>query len=242
MPLTLFPSLITTTASADIVIGYNTDGTPKYGPDPGGATGPIATPENPGWVPAADGTPTPAQDNYTFIPGAEEKAKNEEPESISEISASEIQIGFNVDGTPKFAPAPQGATGPIATPENPGWVRNPDGTISAAEAAYTFLPNADEEIKNATLDELKVILENEIRTSSFKKIRKANKFRITSNLEISASSPTLKAVAVKRGLATKNIQFSFNEDGQLVMQASEKLKGYQVQIISDNKVLKKITL
>ena len=60
---------------SNIILGYNTDGSPIYGAEPPGASGPIATPENPAWIPNPDGTPTQAQLDYTFIPNAEENAK-----------------------------------------------------------------------------------------------------------------------------------------------------------------------
>jgi hypothetical protein len=59
---------------------------------------------------------------------------------------------------------------------------------------------------------------------------------------MSAVSPNLKAIAVKKGSPSKKISFTYSEDGQLVLKASQKLKGYQVQIISDDQILKKITL
>jgi hypothetical protein len=59
---------------------------------------------------------------------------------------------------------------------------------------------------------------------------------------MSATGSTIRALAVKSGANNRNISLSYTEDGQLVLQASEKLKGYQVQILSDGKVLKKIKL
>jgi hypothetical protein len=230
---------------ANVFMGYNTDGTPIYGPAPQGATGPIATPENPGWIKNPDGTPTEAEKNYTFLPNAEEKAKNNlEAESDLNEPAPPgmIQIGYNTDGTPKFGPAPQGATGPIATPENPFWIKNPDGTQTAAEKNYVFLPNADERAKSASLLELKKIVEKEISTSKFVKVKRSGGFVLTSSLELSAASSVIKALAIKKGAKSQNISLSFNEDGQLVIKASDKLKGYQVQVTSEGKVLKKITL
>jgi hypothetical protein len=230
---------------ANTFMGYNTDGTPIYGPAPQGATGPIATPENPGWIKNPDGTPTEAEKNYTFLPNAEEKAKNNlEAESDLNEPAPPgmIQIGYNTDGTPKFGPAPQGATGPIATPENPFWITNPDGTQTAAEKNYVFLPNADEKAKSASLVELKKIVEKEISTSKFVKVKRSGNFVLTSSLELSAASSVIKALAIRKGAKSQNISLSFNEDGQLVIKASDKLKGYQVQVTSEGKVLKKITL
>jgi len=248
-------------------MGFNTDGTPIYGPEPQGATGPIATPENPTWIKNPDGTPTQAELDYTFIPNAEERALLPPPPPPP---AGMIQQGFNTDGTPIYAPEPQGATGPIATPENPTWIKNPDGTPTqaeldytfipnaeekarianlnpdktptAAELGYTFLPNADESARNATLEEIQSIVENEITASKFKKVRKGNTFTLTSNVEMSAVNPSLRAVAVKKGSPSKKISFTYSEDGQLVLKASQKLKGYQLQIISDEKILKKLTL
>lgn len=230
-----------TPSHADIIIGYNTDGSPKYGPEPQGATGPIATPENPAWIPNPDGTPTQAQRDYTFIPNAEERAKLPPP-PLPPAPPGMIQLGFNPDGTPIYVPEPQGATGPIATPENPTWIKNPDGTPTAAELGYTFLPNADERARMANAEEVQSIIEKEIAGSKFTKVKKGSTYTLTSNVEISAASPTLKAVAVKKGAASKKISFTYSEDGQLILKASEKLKGYQVQIISEEKVLKKITL
>ena len=230
-----------TPSYADIIIGYNTDGSPKYGPEPQGATGPIATPENPAWIPNPDGTPTQAQRDYTFIPNAEERAKLPPP-PLPPAPPGMIQLGFNPDGTPIYVPEPQGATGPIATPENPTWIKNPDGTPTAAELGYTFLPNADERARMANAEEVQSIIEKEIAGSKFTKVKKGSTYTLTSNVEISAASPTLKAVAVKKGAASKKISFTYSEDGQLILKASEKLKGYQVQIISEEKVLKKITL
>lgn len=230
---------------ANILMGYNTDGTPIYGPEPQGATGPIATPENPGWIKNPDGTPTEAEKNYTFLPNAEEKAKNNlEAESDLNESAPPgmIQIGFNTDGTPKFGAAPQGATGPIATPENPFWIKNSDGTQTAAEKNYVFLPNADERAKSASLLELKKIVEKEISSSKFVKVKKPGGFVLTSTLELSAASSVIKALAIKKGAKSQSISLSFNEDGQLIIKASDKLKGYQVRVTSEGKVLKKITL
>jgi len=258
-----------TPSYADIFMGFNTDGTPIYGPEPQGATGPIATPENPAWIKNPDGTPTQAELDYTFIPNAEERAKLPPPPPPS-APPGMIQQGFNSDGTPIYAPEPQGATGPIATPENPAWIKNPDGTPTqaeldytfipnaeekarianlnpdktptAAELGYTFLPNADESARNATVEEIQSIVENEITASKFKKVRKGNTFTLTSNVEMSAVSPNLKAIAVKKGSPSKKISFTYSEDGQLVLKASQKLKGYQVQIISDDQILKKIML
>jgi hypothetical protein len=230
---------------ANTFMGYNTDGTPIYGPAPQGATGPIATPENPGWIKNPDGTPTEAEKNYTFLPNAEEKAKNNlEAESDLNEPAPPgmIQIGYNTDGTPKFGLAPQGATGPIATPENPFWIKNPDGTQTAAEKNYVFLPNADEKAKSASLVELKKIVEKEISTSKFVKVKRSGNFVLTSSLELSAASSVIKSRAIKKGAKSQNISLSFNNDGQLVIKASDKLKGYQVQVTSEGKVLKKITL
>ena len=258
-----------TPSYADIFMGFNTDGTPIYGPEPQGATGPIATPENPAWIKNPDGTPTQAELDYTFIPNAEERAKLPPPPPPS-APPGMIQQGFNTDGTPIYAPEPQGATGPIATPENPAWIKNPDGTPTqaeldytfipnaeekarianlnpdktptAAELGYTFLPNADESARNATLEEIQSIVENEITTSKFKKVKRGNNYTLTSNVEMSAVSPNLKAIAVKKGSPSRKISFTYSEDGQLVLKASQKLKGYQVQIISDDQILKKIML
>jgi len=242
----LFISLLAPTSSyADIIIGYNTDGSPKYGPDPQAATAPICTPEKPCWIKNPDGSPTEAEKNYTFLPNAEEKAKNK-TEAVSDLISPApqgmIQIGYNTDGSPKFAPAPQGATGPIATPENPFWIKNPDGTQTAAEKGYTFLPNADERAKNASFAELNVIIEEEISTTKFKKIKKSGSYTLTSSIEMSAASSDVKAIATKKGAKSKNIILAYNEDGQLIIKASDKLKGYQVQIKSGDKVLNKITL
>jgi hypothetical protein len=230
---------------ADTVIGFNTDGSPKYAPEPPGASGPIATPENPFWIKNPDGSATEAEKNYTFIPGAENpenKIANKDPFFGANTPEGMIQIGFNIDGSPKFAPEPPGASGPIATPENPGWIRNPDGTMTAAEKGYTFLPNAEEAAKTASIGELKSLIEKEITSSTFKKVKKSNKFLLTSSVEMSATGSSIKAIAVKNGASSKNIAFSYTEDGQLVLQASDKLKGYQVQILNENKILKKIKL
>ena len=256
-----------TPSYADIFMGFNTDGTPIYGPEPQGATGPIATPENPTWIKNPDGSPTQAELDYTFIPNAEERAKLPPPPPPP---AGMITQGFNTDGTPIYGPEPQGATGPIATPENPTWIKNPDGsptqaeldytfipnaeekarianlnpdkTPTALELGYTFLPNADESVRGATLEEIQSIVENEITTSKFKKVKKGSTFTLTSNVEISAVNPSLRAIAVKKGSASKKISFTYSEDGQLVLKASQKLKGYQLQLISDDRILKKITL
>jgi hypothetical protein len=226
---------------SNIILGYNTDGSPIYGAEPPGASGPIATPENPAWIPNPDGTPTQAQLDYTFIPNAEENAKLPPPVT-STAPPGMIQLGFNPDGTPIYAPEPQGATGPIATPENPAWIKNPDGSPSAAELGYTFLPNAEERARAANLEELQTIIEEEITASTFTKIKKGNSLTLTSNLELSAVNPSLKVIAVKKGSPSKKISFSYSEDGQLVLKVSQKLKGYKVQIISDDKILKKITV
>ena len=94
--------LLSTPSHAQILIGYNTDGTPIYGPEPQGATGPIATPENPSWIPNPDGTPTQAEKDYTFIPNAEEnKTKEAKPDLTAVAPPGMIQIGYNEDGTPK---------------------------------------------------------------------------------------------------------------------------------------------
>jgi len=226
---------------ANIFMGYNTDGTPIYGPEPQGATGPIATPENPTWIPNPDGTPTQAQLDYTFIPNAEERAKLPPPPPPP-APPGMIQQGFNPDGTPIYAPEPQGATGPIATPENPTWIKNPDGTPTAAELGYTFLPNADERARIANAEQIQLIIEKEISTSKFTKVKRGSTFTLTSDVEISAASPTLRVIAVKKGAPSRNIPFTYSEDGQIILKASQKLKGYQVQIISDEKILKKIKL
>jgi len=226
---------------ANIFMGYNTDGTPIYGPEPQGATGPIATPENPTWIPNPDGTPTQAQLDYTFIPNAEERAKLPPPPPPPAPEGM-IQLGFNPDGTPIYAPEPQGATGPIATPENPTWIKNPDGTPTAAELGYTFLPNADERARVANAEQIQSIIEKEISTSKFTKVKKGSTFTLTSDVEISAASPTLRVIAVKKGVPSRNIPFTYSEDGQIILKASQKLKGFQVQIISDEKILKKIKL
>jgi hypothetical protein len=235
--------LLSTPSQAQILIGYNTDGSPMYGPEPQGASGPIATPENPTWIPNPDGTPTQAQKDYTFIPNAEEN-KNKEAKSELTVVAPPgmIQIGYNEDGTPKFGPEPQGASGPIATPENPNWIKNPDGTATAAELNYTFLPNADERALVANESELKKIINEEISTSKFSRIKKSKSYVFKSSAEISAIDPSIKAVAVKKGSKSKNVSLSYDDEGQLVIEASEKLKGYQIQITSGKKVLKKIAL
>jgi len=237
--------VISPVSYADIVAGFNTDGSPKYAPEPPGASGPIATPENPSWIKNPDGSATEAEKNYTFIPGAENpenKVADKDPFFASSAPEGMMQVGYNVDGTPKFAPQPPGASGPIATPENPGWIRNPDGTMTAAEKGYTFLPNAEEAAKNASIAELKSLIEKEISSSAFKKVKKSKRFTLTSSIEMSATGSTIRALAVKSGANNRNISLSYTEDGQLVLQASEKLKGYQVQILSDGKVLKKIKL
>lgn len=243
--LVLFSFVITSPSYANVVSGYNTDGSPIYAPEPPGASGPIATPENPFWIKNPDGSATEAEKNYTFIPGAENpenKIASKDPFFGSTAPEGMMQVGYNIDGTPKFAPQPPGASGPIATPENPGWIRNPDGTMTAAEKGYTFLPNAEEAAKNASIAELKSLIENEISSSAFKKVKKSNRFTLTSSIEMSATGSTIRAVAVKSGANNRNISLSYTEDGQLVLQASDKLKGYQVQILSDGKVLKKIKL
>jgi cbb3-type cytochrome oxidase subunit 3 len=133
--------LFLTPSYADVFSGYNTDGTAKYSPEPPGASGPIATPENPSWISNPDGTKTEAEKNYTFLPNAEERAKDKtgaESDLNAAAPAGMIQVGFNPDGSPKFGSAPQGASGPIATPENPFWIKNPDGTQTAAEKSYIF--------------------------------------------------------------------------------------------------------
>ena len=240
---------ISTTTHADIIVGYNMDGSPKYGPEPQGATGPIATPENPTWIKNPDGTPTKAELEYTFIPNAEENAKKE-PVVISTAPPGMIQIGFNTDGSPKYGPEPQGATGPIATPENPTWIKNPDGTPTKAELEYTFIPGAEQRAREALQaqgatpdsDELQAIVEKEISSSKFVKSKRGNNFTLTSTVEVSSSTANIKVVAVKKGSANKKVTFTFTDDGQLVLTASQKLKGYQLQIISDEKILKKIKL
>jgi len=230
-----------TPSYADIFMGFNTDGTPIYGPEPQGATGPIATPENPAWIKNPDGTPTQAELDYTFIPNAEERAKLPPPPPPS-APPGMIQKGFNPDGTPIYGPEPQGATGPIATPENPTRNKNPDGTPTQAELDYTFIPNAEERAKAANAEQIQSIVEKEISTSKFTKVKTGSTFTLTSNVEISAASPTIKVIAVKKGFPNKKISFTYSEDGQIILKASQKLKGYQVQIISDEKILKKIKL
>lgn len=228
---------------AQILIGYNTDGSPIYGPEPQGATGPIATPENPTWLPNADGTPTQAQKDYTFIPNAEESKNKEAKSELTAVAPpGMVQIGYNEDGTPKFGPEPKSATGPIATPENPTWIKNPDGTATSAELTYTFLPNADERALVANEAELKKIINQEISSSKFSRVKKSKGYVFKSDTDISAIDPSIKAVAVKKGAKSKNIPLTYDEDGQLVVEASENLKGYQIQITSGKKVLKKISL
>jgi hypothetical protein len=165
--------------------------------------------------------------------------------SISTPSYADIFMGFNTDGTPIYGPEPQvpsGSTAPIATPENPTWIKNPDGTPTAAELGYTFLPNADERARTANLEALQNIVEEEITTSKFTKVKKGSTYTLTSDVEISAASPSIRVIAVKKGSASKKISFTYSEDGQLVLKAPQKLKGYQLQIISDEKIIKKITL
>ena len=237
--------LFLTPSYADVFSGYNTDGTAKYSPEPPGASGPIATPENPSWISNPDGTKTEAEKNYTFLPNAEERAKNNtgaESDLNAAAPAGMMQVGFNPDGSPKFGSAPQGATGPIATPENPFWIKNPDGTQTAAEKSYIFLPNAEERAKNASFSELKTIIEEEISKTKFNKVKKSGSFVLTSTIEMSAASPLIKVIATKKGAKRQNIPFAYSEDGELVIKASGKLKGYQVQILSETEVLKKITL
>ena len=235
--------LLSTPSHAQILIGYNTDGTPIYGPEPQGATGPIATPENPSWIPNPDGTPTQAEKDYTFIPNAEEnKTKEAKPDLTAVAPPGMIQIGYNEDGTPKFGPEPQGATGPIATPENPTWVKNPDGTPTAAELDYTFLPNADERALVANEAELKKIVNEEISTSKFSRVKKNRGYVFKSSSDISAIVPAIKAFAVKKGAKSRMLLLSYDDEGQLIIEASDKFKGYQIHITSGKKVLKKISL
>ena len=235
---------------ANIILGYNTDGSPIYGAEPPGATGPIATPENPTWIPNPDGTPTKAQQEYTFIPNAEERAK-QTPEVVNTAPPGMIQLGFNTDGTPIYGPEPQGATGPIATPENPSWIKNPDGTPTAAELEYTFIPNAEEKAKEANKElsqervdpaEAQLTAEKEIAASRFTKTKQGKTFTLRSNVEISSANPNIRVIAVKKGSPSRKISFIFTEEGQLVLKAPQKLKGFQIQIIGEDKVLKKITL
>jgi len=153
-----------------------------------------------------------------------------------------IQIGFYIDGSPKFGIAPQSSTQPIATPENPFWIKNSDGTQSAAEKSYVYLPNADERAKNVSLLELKEIISGEISTSKFSKVKKSGLYIITSSEDISAASSAIKANASKKGSKSQSIPLTFNSDGQIVIKVSEKLKGFQIQIVNDGKVLKKLTL
>ena len=235
--------LVSAPSQAQILIGYNTDGTPMYGPEPQGATGPIATPENPFWMKNPDGTATEAEKNYTFIPNAEENKNREVKSDLTAVAPpGMIQIGYNEDGTPKFGPEPQGASGPIATPENPAWVKNPDGTATEAEKNYTFLPNADERALVAKQAELNKIVSEEISTSKFSRVKNGKNFVIKSLADISAIDPSIKAIAVKKGAKSRSVEVTYNDEGQLVIEASEKLKGYQIQITSGKKILKKISL
>jgi len=225
--------------------GFTTDGTPMQCSEPPGASGPIATPENPGWIKNPDGTQTEAEKNYTFLPNAEERAKDKtgvESDLNAAAPAGTIQVGFNPDGSPKFGSAPQGASGPIATPENPFWIKNPDGTQTAAEKSYIFLPNAEAKAKNASFADLKTIIEEEISKTKFKKVKKSGSFILTSTIEMSVASPTIKVIATKKGAKSQNVSFAYTEDGELVIKASDKLKGYQVQISSESKVIRKVTL
>lgn len=228
------------TSYADIQVGFNTDGSPKFAPDPPGASGPIATPEKPAWIPNSDGTPTQAEKNYTFLPDAE-KNKEAKSELTAEAPPGMIQTGFNPDGSPKFGPAPQESTGPIATPEKPNWVKNPDGTPTQAEKDYTFLADAVATELLIT-PELKQTIKQEISKSKFTKTKDENGYLITSSLEISGQDPTIKAIAVKKGMKNKSVFLTYNEDGQLTIEASEKLKGYKIQIMSGKNILKKILL
>ena len=59
---------------------------------------------------------------------------------------------------------------------------------------------------------------------------------------MSAASSVVRAIAAKKGVKSQSITLAYSEDGELIIKASEKLKGYQVQIISGDKVLKRITL
>jgi hypothetical protein len=90
--------------------------------------------------------------------------------------------------------------------------------------------------------ELNVIIEEEISTTKFKKVKKSGSYTLTGSIEMSAASSVVKAIATKKGSKSKNITLAYNEDGQLIIKASDKLKGYQVQIKSGDKVLNKITL
>jgi len=235
--------LFSAPSQAQIFMGYATDGTPIYGPEPQGATGPIATPENPTWIPNPDGTPTQAQKDYTFIPNAEENKNREVKSDLTAVAPpGMIHSGYNEDGTPKFSPEPPGASGPIATPENPTWIKNPDGTPTEAELNYTFLPNADERARVANEAELKKIVNEEISTSKFSRVKNGKSFVIKSFADISAIDPLIKAIAVKKGAKSRSVEVTYNDEGQLVIEASEKLKGYQIQITSGKKILKKISL
>jgi hypothetical protein len=235
--------LISAPSHAQILIGYNTDGTPMYGPEPQGATGPIATPENPFWMKNPDGTATQAEKDYTFIPNAEENKNREVKSDLTAVAPpGMIQSGYNEDGTPKFAPEPPGASGPIATPENPAWIKNPDGTATEAELNYTFLPNADERARVANEAELKKIVNEEISASKFSRAKNSKGYVFKSAIEISVIDPLIKAVAVKKGAKNKSVALTYDENGQLVIEASEKLKGYEIRITSGKKVLKKISL
>ena len=192
-----------------------------------------------------DGTQSDAQKNYTYLPNSEDKAKSD-TQTASSLNSSApdgmIQIGFNIDGSPKFGMAPQSSTQPIATPENPFWIKNSDGTQSAAEKSYVYLPNADERAKNASLLELKEIISSEIATSKFTKVKKSGLYIITSSEDISAASSAIKAIASKKGAKSQTIPLAYNSEVQIVIKASDKLKGFQIQILNDGKVLNKVTL
>jgi hypothetical protein len=190
-----------------------------------------------------DGSATEAEKNYTFIPNAEENKNREVKSDLTAVAPpGMIHSGYNEDGTPKFSPEPPGASGPIATPENPTWIKNPDGTPTEAELNYTFLPNADERARVANEAELKKIVNEEISTSKFSRTKNSKSFVIKSFADISAIDPSIKAIAVKKGGKSRSVALTYDENGQLVIEASEKLKGYEIRITSGKKVLKKISL
>jgi hypothetical protein len=73
-------------------------------------------------------------------------------------------------------------------------------------------------------------------------VKNSKGYVFKSSSEISAIDPLIKAIAIKKGAKSKSIALTYDEAGQLVIEASEKLKGYEIRITSGKKVLKKFAL
>ena len=67
-----------------------------------------------------------------------------------------------------------------------------------------------------------VLKSNDI-LDKFKKVKKSGSYTLTGSIEMSAASSVVKAIATKKGAKSKNITRAYNEEGQLIIKASDKL-------------------